>query len=241
MLDPEVSNKLLQMTNQKHYAITKTAYYQIMRELLNIFGSLYYTDANDELVKVKCVNGRQERMVGRDKKDTTLVLPLISITEANAVVDTQRSRYNPVLINEKIWDSKENKAKRILSFSPRPVDLMYRINIWAKYAVDMDMLRYAIFSLFNPEMDIRTDFSDYTKAFLESEDDVGEHEASDGTDRILRKSLTIKVETYLPAPKFLYTVNGELEAFNVDVEVFNQSQDLETDNPIETIELRENL
>lgn len=217
VLDPEVTYKVIEMTKQQIYAVKDNIYKETLRQLLHIFGNVYYMDANGNKIKVKCYNGKQEKLVGSERKNNTLVLPLITITESGGSNSDSRRRYNPVLVVEKAWDQKTNRAQRILSLAPRPIDLTYEINLWAKYNEDLDILRYSIFSLFNPDLDIRTDFSDYTKAFIDSESDIGSNESEDTKDRVLRKSISIKVETYLPSPKFLFTNTGQIENMLYDV------------------------
>ena len=83
----------------------------------------------------------------------------------------------------------------------------------------MDMLRSSIYSLFCPDVNIRTKFSDYNKAFIVSETDIGTSEAGDAQDRVLKKSITIALQTYIPSPKFQVTNTGEITPANFKVEV----------------------
>jgi hypothetical protein len=101
--------------------------------------------------------------------------------------------------------------------APRPIDIKYTINIWAKYKEDLDQIREYILILFNPDLEIKTRQSNITKAFLESESDIQQSEADDQQDRILKKSITIKVETFIENPKFLYTSTGKIETINYQV------------------------
>jgi hypothetical protein len=241
MLDSEITSKILEMTNQQLYAVKGNIYKETLRQLVHIFGNIYYVDGNGQKLKIKCSTGRQERAIGKQKKDNTLILPYITVVELETSNADSRRRYQPILVSEKIWDNKERRAKRLLSLAPRPVDLGYQINIWTKYQEDMDMIKYSIFSLFNPDLEIRTSFSDITKAFLESDTNIGEPEALDTADRSLKRSLVIKVETYLPSPKFLFTNTGEITAFNAQVELFGLTKDMEEDDPDETVILEENL
>jgi hypothetical protein len=225
VLDPEVTIKIIEMTKQQTYAIQKTIYKEIIRQLIHTFGNLYYLDGNNNRIRINCFNGKAERLIGSANKDKTLILPYITVTEVGTENSDSRRRYNPVLVNEKFWNVKKNKAQRVLSLANRPVDISYEINIWCKFNEDMDAIRNTIFLLFNPDLDIRTIYSDYTKGFIEAENDVGEIQAEDTKDRVLKKSITIKVETYLPSPKFLFTNTGEIETLNS--EVFIETGDYE--------------
>ncbi len=229
VLDPEVTFKIQQMTTQQMFAVSKTIYKEVLRQLRHIFGSLYYTDGNNNLIRLKCVHGKQERSVGKDKKDNTLILPMLSIKETGTNNSDSRRRYNPVLVHEKVWDEDEMRAKRVLSLPQRPIDLTYELSIWTKFTEDIDSIRSSIFALFNPDLDVRTSFSDYTKAFIESEQDMSQSELDDGADRVIKKSIVIKVETYMPMPKFLYTNSGQIEAFNVGITLESQTDEPQID------------
>jgi hypothetical protein len=220
VLDSEVTAKIIEMTKQQTYAIEET-----MRQILIIFFNFYYLDGNNNKIKIKCANGKQERPAGSSKKENTIILPYITVTEVGTENADSRRRYNPVLINEKVWNKKKNRAQRILSLANRPIDILYEINIWTKFVEDMDTIRNAIFLLFNPDLDLRTIYSDYTKAFIEEESDVGEVQSEDAVDRSLKKSISIRVETYLPSPKFLFTNTGQIES--MQYEVFIETGDFE--------------
>ena len=128
---------------------------------------------------------------------------------------------NPERIAETSWDPKKKRAVRVLSVAPRPVTLTYEVNIWSKYKADLDMIRSSIYSLFSPDVNVRTKFSDYNKAFVVSESDIGTNTASDAEDRMLRKSITISLQTYIPFPKFMVTSTGEIvpDKFKAEVTI----------------------
>jgi hypothetical protein len=219
VLDPEVTAKIIEMTKQQTYAIQKTIFKETMRQLLSIFGNIYYLDGNNNKIKIKCANGKQERPAGSAKRENTIILPYITVTEVGTENADMRRRYNPVLINEKLWNKKKNRMQRVLSLANKPIDILYEINIWTKYAEDMDIIRNSIFLLFNPDLDLRTIYSDFTKAFIEQEGDVGQVQSEDTVDRSLKKTISIRVETYLPSPKFLFTNTGQIETIEYEVSI----------------------
>lgn len=230
-----VASQISELTNQKMYAIQKNVLEETLRQIVNIFGNIWYLDTNNEKIKIHSSTGKMDRVSGKRIQENTLVLPYISINEAGiSYSDTRRKSAN-LVISESFWDHKEKRAKRILSLPPIAVDINYEINIWSKFVEDLDTIRLSIFSLFNPDLTIRTRFSDLNRSFIDSESDISDYQATDTADRTLKKTITIRVETYLPAPKFLYTSSGELVSFNAQVEVFNQNDDMETDDPVETV------
>jgi hypothetical protein len=215
----EVTKKIIALTQKELFPIQDNTYKEILRELKNIFGSLYYVDGSGNKINIKCTTALQERAIGKQKQENNLVLPFISINENGTINPDKRSAFSPLLVSEKLVDKKDNRIKRYLSLSPRPIDINYDINIWTKYASDMDQIRYSIFSIFNPSLVIKTKFSDFNQATITDESNLGSSTAQDGVDRVMQKTISIKVETYLPSPKFLYTNTGQIESVGYDFEI----------------------
>ena len=107
-----------------------------------------------------------------------------------------------------------------MSLAPRPVNISYGINIWAKYKSNMDQIVEQIRLLFNPHMVIKNKYTNVASAFIETETEESTLDAGDREDRILRKSFTISLEAYIPNPKFLITSTGEIEEFNTDATIY---------------------
>ncbi|MEK9696056.1 MAG: hypothetical protein VW270_09840, partial [Candidatus Poseidoniales archaeon] len=170
--DLRIRNQIVEMTTTKLLPVIDNVYKESLRSMLNIFGNMYYIDGNGNRIKVNCSHGNPERIAGRLKSDNTLVLPMITVVETQTASDMERMRYQHV-ISEKKWDSEKLKATRVLSLPPRPVNITYEVNIWAKYKADMDMLRSSIFSLFSPDINIETQYSVHNKAFINGERDLG--------------------------------------------------------------------
>lgn len=241
MVNLTVKNDILELTTRKQFAVKDNAFKQILRNILHTFGNLYYLDGNGNRTNVKCIFAEQERIYGKLKQDNTLILPLISVNEVMVANSETRNKYSTILVQEKIWDKEKNRAVRVLSLAPRAVDLVYQVNIWAKFKDDMDQLRTSILSMFNPALNIRTSYSDYNKAFIEQEEDVGNLRAADSDDRTLQKSITFVVQTYIPNPKFMYTNTGEITEYNYDIQVFKPQDSFENDDPIATESHADNL
>jgi hypothetical protein len=209
-----VRNQIVDLTTTKLLPVIDNVYKESLRSMLHIFGNLYYLDGNGNRVKVNCSHGNPERIAGRIKADNTLILPMLTIVETQTESDQQRMRYQNI-ISETEWDPEKRRATRILSLPPRPVNITYEVNIWCKYKADMDMLRSSIFSLFSPDINIETQYSVHNKAFINSEREVGNVTAGDTGDRILQKTISVTLETYIPSPKFFFTNTGEIKEFGV--------------------------
>mgnify|MGYP003675060183 CR=1 FL=1 len=212
-----LKTQIYDLTTSKIRPVVANVYKESLRQLITLLGSLHYFDGNNNKVRVKCVHGNPERIAGKVKADNTLILPLISVVETGSSNDDDRLRYKPILIHETSWDPDKLRATRVLSLPPRPINLSYDINIWSKYKADLDMLRSSIFGKFNPELNIRTIYSDFNKCFIESEQDLGSVQAQDTEDRILQKSITVTLETYIPSPKFTVTNTGEIVSFHHEI------------------------
>mgnify|MGYP003110830777 CR=1 FL=1 len=211
----QLRSKILELTNDKIRPTVDNVYRESLRAILFEFGNLHYIDGNSNRIKTKCIYGNPERVAGKLKADNTLILPMVTIVENQTANNDQRRRYNPVLVHEKYWDENKLRAQRVLSLAPRPVMISYDINLWCKYKADLDMLRSTIFSKFNPDLQLTTEFSRINKVYLENESDVGAVRVQDTEDRILQKTITVNLETYIESPRFLVTNTGEIKEFDI--------------------------
>lgn len=213
-INVNLRNKVMQLSSPKLAATSDNVYRESLRSMIHTFGNFYYIDGNGNRLRVKSSHGNPERIAGKIKADNTLILPMITVVETQTKPDPDRARYQNIIIDKK-WDPKTLRATRVLSLPPRPINISYDINIWSKYKSDLDMLRSNIFSLFNPDVDIVTKHSSYSKAFITDEREIGSVEALDSGDRILQKTIGITLETYIPTPRFQVTNTGEIKDFDM--------------------------
>lgn len=221
-----IPNKVLSEILEKSKASTgmfvSDVYKNCLKNLLDLFSNIYYIDKNNNSIKIKCIHANQERAIAKINTGDNITLPLITISETSTINDDERRRYSNTLLHESYWDKDKQRAIRILSLPPRPVNITYSLNIWTKYKQDLDQIRGSIFLLFNPDVELNVKENFYTKAFINEESDISEITANDTQDRILRKSINIYVETYVNSPKFLYTSTGRIEQFKYDMEVIGE-------------------
>jgi hypothetical protein len=215
----KVLSEIVEKTNASTGMFVQGVFKDTLRNLINIFNNIYFLDRNNSPVKIKCFHANQERAIAKITTGDNITLPVISIGESVGKPDDRRSKYSPILVHDKYFDKKSNRAIRILSMAPRPLNITYEVNIWSKYKQDLDQIREHIFFMFNPDLEVKTKYSQITKAFIESESDSGSEEVDDAQDRILRRTITVNVETYIPSPKFLYTSTGKIEEFNFELEI----------------------
>ena len=194
-----------------------SVYRETLKSLLVLFGRFYYKDAENKLQRVRCIPGRQERTIADLTKNSNLELPIISISHFTTIPDKIRQRNESIVVHETMWDEDKQRAVRVISFPPRPVDVVYSIAIWSKYRENLDQIIEQLLLEFNPSKVINTKFNHYTKAFLLTEEDNSIESVEDGQDRVLKKVYNIVVETYIPQPAFRFTNTGSIEVFNSDI------------------------
>jgi hypothetical protein len=146
-------------------------------------------------------------------------LPIISVAQPATTINTERQKYFPIIVSEAIWDDRAQRARRVVSLAPRPIDISYKITIFSKYASDMGQLTEQIYSLFNPSFELQTSIANNTKAFLTEEANESSVEIGDREDRVLMRGFTITVETYVPTPKFVFSSTGKIERFYNEVKL----------------------
>jgi len=188
-------------------------YKETLRAVIHLFSGLFILDSEEKIVTVKCMHGSPERVVAKLKQEDNIILPVITVTQTTSDNDDNRRRYAPLLVNERYWDTKKQRAFRILSFASRAINISYDINFWCKYRADVDQLLEQARLNFNPEADINTPFSTMTKGYITGEVDNAQLSVGDTADRVVKKTLNISVETYIPSPKFLVTSTGKIETF----------------------------
>jgi len=211
----EIRKKIFKMTQAK--TNISFVYKESLRSLIASFNDIVYFDDDDQVKDVKCIYGNAERTVAKLKQENNIILPIISIGQTTSDNDDKRRRYESILVHEKYFDEEKNRAFRLLSLSPRAININYQLNIWSKYRSDLDQILEQIRLKFNPEMSLPTKFSTIAKIDLISEEDVGSLTAADKQDRILKKTLNLVFKTYIPNPKFLITSTGQIEEFKSDI------------------------
>jgi hypothetical protein len=211
----DVRKKIFNMTQSKQNI--SFVYRDSLRAMISAFNDIGYISTDDKFKEIKCLHANAERAIAKLKQEENIILPMLTISQTTSANDDSRRRQESVLVNEKYWDKEKNRAFRVLSLAPRPVDISYSLNIWCKYNADMDQILEQVRLKFNPEMNVPTKFSTLAKAFIEKENAVGEDSAGDKEDRVIRKSFDIVLKTYVPNPKFLVTSTGKIEEFNSEI------------------------
>ena len=215
--DYEKSLRKFIVDASKHGDNIRHIYKETLRSMINIFSNLYYRNAEEKTIKISCTHANPERTIAKLFQETNIILPLITVSQTTSEDDDDRRRNNPTIIHDTRWNKDKQRAERIVSLVPRPVNIRYDIHVWTKYKSDIDQIAEQVRQLFNPSLEIVTSYNDLTKAFIDTEQDASELEVADREDRLLRKTFSIVVEGYIPSPRFLYTSTGEIEKIKAQI------------------------
>lgn len=216
--------QLISNAVQKDTSITNF-HRELLRNLKNLFASLYIKDSQNQVTNIKCVHGLSERAIAKQLSSKHLILPLLAINQSNSFTDSAQAHYGAITSCETIWDDKKQRAIRIVSLVPKPITVVYSLAVWANYTSHLDQLSEQIHRMFNPYLEVNLPFTKYGKIFLGQESNEYSTDLPDKEDRVLIRSYEIKVETHIPSPKFLMTSTGQLEVFNVEGEIYDEPRD----------------
>ncbi len=217
----DVRRRIYAFQRERKESLISLVYRQTLRSLLNSFGGYNILDGEGQLIPVKCVFGNPERSVAElvAKKDN-IILPIISVINETTENSDDRRKFQSLLDIQTVWNDAKQRAERVVSLVPVPINIIYSVGVWGEYGTDIDQIIEQIRTDFNPHLTVITDINDRTRAFITDESDTSLKEVADREDRVLKKQLEITVETYIPGPKYLLTNTGKIEAFNVELETF---------------------
>ena len=196
----------------------KSNFYREYTEfILRRMKDIHFIDAEEKAQQVNAFFANPERAIAKLREDRTLTLPLITVSIDDIDQDVDRRRNDNSLEISTVWDKKSQRALRIISKTPKPINLSFSINIWAKYVEDINQLLENVIQLFNPSLDFTTSHTSHTKAFIDQITDNSVVSVADKEDRVIRKMIVITAEAYLSFPKYLITSTGEIEKYNNEV------------------------
>jgi|DEB0MinimDraft_4_1074332.scaffolds.fasta_scaffold02637_4 predicted transglutaminase-like cysteine proteinase len=183
------------------------------------------SDGSHESVEV--IYARPDRAVAKMKKSRNLKLPMMSFDIINIQPSETRQRPNFNLEYWTIKSIKTGRYSRVAALAPKAVDLEAKVHLWAKNNSDLYQMLEYITAQFNPHMRVSTDLNVYTHAFIESISDIGQVDLGDREDKVLRKTVNLNIEGYIPSQKYTIQSNGEIEQFYYRI-VFIEDASVET-------------
>jgi hypothetical protein len=213
----DIARELIALSNSKGKDIS-LVYRELLRSLIHKFSQFGVLNEEDKLIEVKCIHANPDRAIGKLTEEDNLILPIISIHQPSTQRAEKRQKYKPLIVSEKYWDEKKQRAIRLISLVPSPIDIQYEITVWAKYKNDLDQLTEQVHSMFNPDLEISTPFASNIKLFVDQEQVDPSFIVADREDRILRRTFKVNASTYIPSPKFMMTSTGKIQEFNYGVD-----------------------
>ena len=212
--------KIAERTNKVN--IIPHFYRDALQYIISKLGTLGYMNSEDKVVDVRCIHANPERTIAKLKQENNIILPIITISQNSSANADNRRRPAAQIINETFWSEEKKRAVRIISEAPRAVDIEYNINVWCKYKADMDQLVEQVRLLFNPHLVIKTAQTNVAQAHIEQESDKSSLDTSDRQERVVRRSFSVKLEGYIPNPRFIITSTGEIEEFKLDATIYEK-------------------
>lgn len=203
-------------TLSKNLNLTSKVYKELLRALLSEL-RLGYVNDDSEYIKLKLHHGRQERAVAKKFQENNIVLPYSTIFQSGVSSDDPKRRQRNVLIHSSSWNDEIQRAERIVSLCDVPIVSEYTLSVWSKYISDLDQISATLRSNFNPDLILETSYSNNIKAFLAEESDISAVEVGDKEDRLIRKTFTINVESYIQSPRFKVTSTGKIIQVNTEI------------------------
>tara|TARA_Y100000310_G_scaffold239541_1_gene243156 strand:+ start:710 stop:1459 length:750 start_codon:yes stop_codon:yes gene_type:complete len=194
-------------------------YRESLQAVKEMFGGLKYINADEGTIDIRCIHGNPERTIAKLKQDNNIILPIISIVQTSSEEDENRRRPRQIVLDKKVWSEARQRAFRVFSLAPKAVNLLYDVNVWSKYKSDLDQISEQMHLKFHPSIRIVTSYNKYSQGFLVQETDQSSVDLGDKEDRILRRSYSFKLQTYIPSPQFLLTSTGKIETFNTELEL----------------------
>jgi len=196
--------------------LISSIYKSLLKSLIKIFSEISYRNDEEEIKHLPCWHGSSERVIAKIKQESNIILPVASVSRVTDEIDDDRRRIDSLLMFEKYFDKRTNRAVRVASLASVPTVITYTLNLWTKYYEDMDQISEQVKRLFNPTLRIPNDYSDQTIGFLNRENSDITLSLQDGKDRVIRRSYDISVDSYIPNPKFLVTHTGKIEELNLE-------------------------
>ena len=166
-----------------------------------------------------------ERAVAKMKEDRNLELPVISISIDDIEEDVDRRRTDNLVETSRAWDKTAQRAVRLVSIAAKPVKVTFMINFWAKYVEDINQMVEEFQLMFNPGMPIRTSRSRTVMSYILQVSDNSTLQLADKQERVIKKSIQISLDTYIPNKTYQLTNTGEITDVGVDIFLVDSPED----------------
>jgi len=194
-------------------------YRKTSRELLNIFSDAQILGSDNEIQSVNVSYANYERAIAMLFKTRNLTLPQMTLAISDTVEDFERRKPNTDIEFWTIHDKKRMRYTRVAAMSPKAVKVSYQLNLWSRYVEDMNQLIEYVMGKFRPQLRVGTDFITNAPAFITSISDNSTLAVPDREDRIIKKTVTFEVQTWMPTRQYMIQSNGTIREMRYDIEL----------------------
>tara|TARA_R100001082_G_scaffold65508_2_gene36918 strand:- start:2142 stop:3011 length:870 start_codon:yes stop_codon:yes gene_type:complete len=189
------------------------------KELLSLLSTAQILGEDLKIAQVPIFYANYERAIAKLFKSRNLTLPVMSLAIADTEEDADRRRPNYDIEFWTIKDEKTKRYTRVASLAPKAVNVSYQLYLWARYTEDMNQLVEYVMAQFRPHLRIETNFNTNGHGFITAVSDNSTVTAPDREDRVLRKTVTINVESYMPTRQYMIQSNGAITEMNYETTV----------------------
>ena len=144
---------------------------------------------------------------------------MMTLAISDNIEDLARRKPNTNIEFWTIHDKKAGRYTRVAAMAPKAVKVSYQLHLWSRYVEDMNQLIEYVNDKFRPQLRVGTDFYTGAPAFITATSDNSTLTVPDREDRIIKKTVTFEVETWMPTRKYMIQSNGEIREMRYDVEL----------------------
>ena len=180
------------------------------KELLGLLSTGQILGADNKIAQVPAFYANYERAIAMLFKTRNLTLPLMTLAISDTKEDVERRRPDFDIEYWTIHNKETRRHTRVASLSPKAVKISYTLNLWTRYVEDMNQLLEYVMQLFRPHLRVETNFMTNACAFITAVSDNSTLDAPDRKDRVIRKTITFEVETYMPTRQYQIQSNGDI-------------------------------
>ena len=202
-------------------------YKDFTRRLKELLGGFQVLKGDDTLRNVDIIYANPERAIAKITETKNTILPILSLQFEGVELDSQRRKPAAAVVEKRFWDSDKQRAIRYMALAPPAANLSFGVNIWGKYVDEVNQLTEQVLLLFRPNLNIDIHPNENYEAFLLDVSDASNLTAGDREDRLVRRTVRFKVESYIPGNVFRFTNTSEIKTLNFQ-EYIEETSGLQT-------------
>ena len=189
-------------------------YKDFTRRLKEILGGFQVLKGDDTLRDVEIIYANPERAIAKITETKNTLLPMLSLQFEGVELDSARRKPAAAIVEKAFWDSSKQKSIRYIALAPPATNLSFGLNIWGKYVDEVNQLTEQVLLLFRPNLNIDIRPEENYEAFVLDVGDATPLTAGDREDRVVKRTVRFKVESYIPGKVFRFTNTNELKTMN---------------------------